>query len=152
MADTLSKIQRSRVMALVRSTGNKATELKLVSLLRAAGIKGWRRNPSLFGKPDFVFRKQRLAVFADGCYWHGCPEHCRMPKSNIAFWRSKIARNKKRDLLVRRTLRKAGWRVLRIWEHELKRPRRCIGRLCRQLCISIPALPDREPTPPPSRR
>ena len=72
-------------------------------------------------RPDFVFPHRRLAVFVDGCFWHGCPKHETKPKSNAAFWRNKFARNIARDRLVTRTLRRAGWRVLRIWEHELAR-------------------------------
>jgi DNA mismatch endonuclease (patch repair protein) len=72
-------------------------------------------------KPDFVFPKLKLAVFVDGCFWHGCPIHATWPKQNAAFWRTKILGNKVRDRLVDRTLRKAGWRVVRVWEHELIR-------------------------------
>ena len=71
MTDVFSKKQRSQVMAAIRSKGNKTTELRLASILRAHGIKGWRRDQPLFGKPDFVFRRERLAVFVDGCFWHG---------------------------------------------------------------------------------
>ncbi|MSU57472.1 MAG: hypothetical protein EXS35_04710 [Pedosphaera sp.] len=73
---------------------------------------------------DFVFQKLKLALFVDGCFWHGCPQHATKPKNNRAFWRRKLLSNKKRDALVTRTLRRAGWRVLRIWEHELVRTRR----------------------------
>jgi DNA mismatch endonuclease (patch repair protein) len=121
MADFLTTAKRSALMATIRSRGNKETELALAKLLRRRGIAGWRRNQKLFGKPDFVFRKARLAVFVDGCFWHGCLKHCRMPVSNRKFWRRKLSRNRQRDLLVNRTLRKAGWRVLRIWEHQLHR-------------------------------
>ena len=121
MADVWTKKKRSEVMSLVRSKGNKDTELVLARLFRQNKINGWRRHLSLPGKPDFTFRKHRLAVFADGCFWHGCPKHARQPKSNRAFWRRKLAANKKRDMVVTRTLRKTGWRVLRIWEHELAR-------------------------------
>jgi DNA mismatch endonuclease (patch repair protein) len=119
MADVLTKAKRSEVMSNVRGSGNKETELALVKLLRFHGITGWRRNQNVFGKPDFVFIKARLAVFVDGCFWHGCPKHARQPKSNRAFWRRKLSANKTRDALVTRTLRRAGWRVLRVWEHEL---------------------------------
>ncbi len=68
---------------------------------------------------DFVFPKQRLAIFVDGCFWHGCPKHATQPKNNAAFWRRKLDGNRRRDALVTRTLRRAGWRVLRVWEHEL---------------------------------
>lgn len=119
MADVFSKSKRSEVMSRIRAHGNKATELALISFLRLYGITGWRRRQPLFGKPDFVFRKQKVAVFVDGCFWHGCPKHGTRPKSNAAFWHDKIHRNINRDRLVNATLRAEGWRVLRIWEHDL---------------------------------
>ena len=119
--DVFTPEKRSAVMARIRGTGNKDTELRLIILMRAARITGWRRNSTLTGKPDFVFPKLRVAVFVDGCFWHGCPIHGTKPKQNAEFWLTKIARNQARDRLVNRTLRKAGWRVLRIWEHELAR-------------------------------
>ena len=95
--DTVSAEKRSAIMRAVRSRGNKATELALVRLLRQRKITGWRRNRPIFGKPDFVFLRLRLALFVDGCFWHGCSKHCRMPKTNSDYWRLKIARNKRRD-------------------------------------------------------
>ena len=81
-------------------------------------------------KPDFVFSKPKLAIFVDGCFWHGCPRHATKPKNNRAFWRKKFAANKSRDALVNRSLRLAGWRVLRIWECDLaKRPEICMRRI-----------------------
>ena len=135
MADVFSKAKRSQIMSRVRGQGNERTELALASLLRRSGLSGWRRNQPVFGKPDFVFRQQRLAVFVDGCFWHACPVHASKPVTNRAFWRKKLARNKARDRLVNRTLRKAGWRVLRIWQHELKRDNesRCVPRIRRAL-------------------
>jgi DNA mismatch endonuclease (patch repair protein) len=119
MADVFSKKKRSQVMAAIKSKGNRDTELKLISIFRLNGITGWRRNQKLPGKPDFVFRRERLALFVDGCFWHGCRRHCRMPKSRRDFWFPKIQRNKTRDREVNGVLRKAGWKILRIWEHEL---------------------------------
>jgi DNA mismatch endonuclease (patch repair protein) len=117
-------------MSRVRGRGNRRTELALIFVFRRAGIFGWRRNQPVFGKPDFVFRSHRLAVFVDGCFWHGCPQHGTKPRNNAAFWRKKLAANQIRDRLVTRTLRQAGWRVLRIWEHELtkKHERRLVAR------------------------
>jgi DNA mismatch endonuclease (patch repair protein) len=135
MTDIWTKKKRSEVMSLVRGRGNKCTELVLARLFRRNKIKGWRRQAPLPGKPDFIFRKQRLAVFVDGCFWHGCPKHGRQPKSNCAFWRSKFAANKKRDRFVNQTLRRAGWFVMRIWEHELasRRTARIIRRIKKRL-------------------
>jgi DNA mismatch endonuclease (patch repair protein) len=108
MADVFTKSKRSHVMSQIRGHGNKATELALIRIFRANGITGWRRRQPVFGKPDFVFAKKRLAVFVDGCFWHGCPNHKSTPKTNRAFWTNKIDKNKKRDKLVGKTLRAAG--------------------------------------------
>jgi DNA mismatch endonuclease, patch repair protein len=140
MPDVFTKAKRSEVMSRIRGRGNKDTELALVRLLRAYKISGWRRharvavagsrsrverrkrlNPQLSVRPDFVFLKLRTVMFVDGCFWHGCPKHATKPENNRAFWRRTFSVNKKRDGIVNRTLRKAGWRVLRIWEHELAR-------------------------------
>ena len=144
MADVFSRKKRSEVMSRIRSRGNKQTEIALAKLLRRHKITGWRRQIQIGGRaallrgpiiraerqhrpatfrvrPDFVFRQARLALFVDGCFWHGCPKHETKPKNNRTFWRRKLSANKNRDTLVTRTLRRAGWRVLRIWEHELAR-------------------------------
>lgn len=120
MADVFSPKKRSEVMASIKSTGNKGTELKLISIFRAYGITGWRRNQNVIGRPDFVFRRRRLAVFVDGCFWHGCRRHFRMPQDNRQYWENKILRNSRRDRATTRHLRRSGWRVLRLWEHSLK--------------------------------
>ncbi len=135
MADVFSKRKRSAVMSLIRSRGNRDTELRLIAVFRAHGIRGWRRGSKLTGKPDFVFPRLKLAVFVDGCFWHGCPRHATRPKTNAAFWRKKIAANQARDRLVNRTLRSLGWRVLRVWEHELVR--RNEQRLIRRLTAGL---------------
>lgn len=145
MADVLTKKKRSAVMAAVRSRGNKQTELVLAKLLRANRITGWRRHPSLPGKPDFVFQRQRLAVFVDGCFWHGCPDHCRMPSSNQAYWAPKLAKNKARDKAVTTAMRKRGWRVLRIWEHDLRCMARCLRRI--RGALSAPSVMHTTPVP-----
>jgi DNA mismatch endonuclease (patch repair protein) len=130
MSDVFTKAKRSEVMGRIRSRGNKGTELVLAALFRNGGITGWRRNEKVFGKPDFVFRKARLAVFVDGCFWHACPKHCRRPRSRRRFWERKFARNQARDRRVNRRLRALGWRVLRIWEHDLaKRGEVCLARV-----------------------
>ena len=71
-------------------------------------------------RPDFVFARQRVAVFVDGCFWHGCRWHGTQPQGNAAFWAKKLAGNKARDRRVNRVLRHRGWRVLRVWEHGLR--------------------------------
>jgi DNA mismatch endonuclease (patch repair protein) len=148
MADVFSKAKRSEVMSRIRSHGNKDTELRLMAVFREQRITGWRRQVAMSVKastvkevkkvrvrPDFVFRRERVAVFVDGCFWHGCAEHYRRPKGNRKFWDAKITRNMERDAAVTKALRKAGWRVLRLWEHELakKREKRLLARLRRWL-------------------
>ncbi|RJQ45080.1 MAG: very short patch repair endonuclease [Nitrospiraceae bacterium] len=118
--DTFSKSERSKIMASVKSRGNKSTEIQFVSILKDKGITGWRRNYSLIGNPDFVFPRERTAVFIDGCFWHSCPLHCRMPASNKNYWNNKIDKNRIRDKKITRTLRAKGWQVVRVWEHEIK--------------------------------
>ena len=134
MADVLSPESRSYCMSRIRGAGNKETELRMIKLLRASGITGWRRGCPLFGQPDFVFPAARLAVFVDGCFWHGCPRHYSKPACNRAFWRRKLEANRARDRRVNRELKSLGWRVARIWEHDLCRRRpRCVARLRRLL-------------------
>lgn len=135
MADVFSESKRSEVMSCIRGSGNKDTELRLIAIFKAHHITGWRRNSKLPGRPDFVFPPQRLTVFVDGCYWHGCPKHYRRPKSNRKFWDAKIVRNKARDREVKRLLKAKGWRVLRIWEHALSRKneKRTLTRIRRAL-------------------
>lgn len=133
MADVFSEKKRSEIMSLVKSRGNLATEIHLMKILQDHGIKGWRRHSPIFGKPDFVFPKARLAVFVDGCFWHGCPVHGSLPGTNRIFWARKLNRNKARDVVVRRHLKNMGWRVLRIWQHELREPRKVARRVRRSL-------------------
>lgn len=119
MVDLYSPAKRSEIMSRVRGKGNKATELALVSVLRHNRIIGWRRHAQLFGSPDFVFPKEHIALFVDGCFWHSCPIHASQPKTNAGFWSDKLSKNSLRDGMVNRTLKKSGWRVIRIWQHEL---------------------------------
>ena len=129
-------------MARVRGRGNKSTEEKLASLFRRAGIKGWRRHLHLTGTPEFVFPKKRLVIFVDGCFWHGCPKHATFPATHREFWSKKFAANKARDRRVNRTLRNGGWRVMRIWEHDIaKRSAACI----RKIQVALDEALDRVP-------
>jgi len=127
-------------MAAIRSKGNKDTELKLASIFRANGISGWRRYQPLIGKPDFVFLQQRLAVFVDGCFWHGCPKHGRKPGSNRAYWLPKLRRNHERDKVVKNALSKTGWIVLRVWEHDLASESRVAQRITKALDQALTRL------------
>lgn len=120
--DTFSAKKRSWIMAQVKSTGNKSTEKNFIAVLRESKLLGWRRNYPIFGKPDFVFPRAKVAVFVDGCFWHGHPRKCRMPQSNREYWLEKIDRNIVRDKLVTRTLKDKGWKVIRIWEDMILKP------------------------------
>jgi DNA mismatch endonuclease (patch repair protein) len=116
MADIFDRKKRSEVMSLVRSSNNVSTELRLMGLFRKHGVTGWRRGLKLPGRPDFTFPKERLCVFVDGCFWHGCPRCYRKPKSNARFWAQKVQRNRQRDRQVSRKLRGMGVAVYRVWE------------------------------------
>jgi DNA mismatch endonuclease, patch repair protein len=108
-------------MSAIRGKHNRSTELRLRMALVKAGVRGWRLHPEeLPGRPDFYFEKAKIAIFVDGCYWHGCPKCGHIPKTRAAFWEAKIKRNQERDKMKNLELRKAEIKSLRIWEHELK--------------------------------
>jgi DNA mismatch endonuclease (patch repair protein) len=135
---TFGKLTRSELMGRVRSKGNKTTENRFASILRKEGITGWRRHLPLPGNPDFVWRAAKLALFLDGCFWHG--HACRnvSPKTNAALWRTKITKNKMRDRQINRRLRAGGWIVLRIWECRLaKVPDKCLLRVRNGLKLDL---------------
>lgn len=146
MSDIFSAPKRSAIMRSIRSTRNASTEQTLAAALRHARVVGWRRHwpiaPRRQGAalkvrpvtPDFVFSKAKLAIFLDGCFWHCCPIHFQMPKHNRLWWRNKLTANTARDARNTADLRRSGWRVLRIWEHDLRRnPGRCVRRVVRLL-------------------
>jgi DNA mismatch endonuclease (patch repair protein) len=112
--DTVTREKRSGIMSRIRSeSGIEVLPRRLRGLYL-------RRHPrGVFGSPDFGNKARRIAVFIDGCFWHGCPRCYREPKSNIEFWREKIKRNRQRDTEVTSKLESGGWRVIRVWEHEL---------------------------------
>lgn len=152
MADVFDTKKRSEVMSSIRGKGNRSTELALASAFRTAGINGWRRHVGIklelgptvaqrLGKthlvvrPDFVFRREKVALFVDGCFWHRCPLHSKIPENNREFWKQKLARNTERDRLSNRELRRAGWICLRMWEHDVyQNLDRCLKRAYR--CLS----------------
>ncbi|WP_090372442.1 very short patch repair endonuclease [Nitrosospira sp. Nl5] len=130
--------ERSALMSNIRSKGNRSTEMAMVRLLKKHKITGWRRNSLLPGKPDFIFPKHRLALFVDGCFWHGCKTCGHVPKQNSDYWHTKFQMNIRRDRKVSRLLRAKGWTVLRVWEHSFKLPEQLAARLRRYLTTSEP--------------
>jgi DNA mismatch endonuclease (patch repair protein) len=120
MADILTKEQRSYNMSMIKG-GNTKPEIRLKSFLASKGLKGYKTGSKLPGKPDIVFPGYRLAVFVDGCFWHKCQRHFVIPQTNRKFWLDKINGNVKRDRLMNQKLRKAGYSVLRFYEHSIKR-------------------------------
>jgi DNA mismatch endonuclease (patch repair protein) len=121
MADIFSKEKRSQIMRANKRKGNKSTELKLIKIFKENSIKGWRRNYKLFGSPDFVFLEKRVAVFVDGCFWHGHDCRNTKPSTNESYWQKKIESNKRHDRLVTEKLKEKKWHVVRLWECELKK-------------------------------
>lgn len=120
MSDNLQPEDRKRTMQAVKGK-RTAVERRVFSMLAGLGLRGWRQNAiDVLGKPDVVFDRQHIAIFIDGCFWHGCPICKRkLPKTNRAYWARKINRNKQLARLNNRALRRGGWTVIRVWEHEI---------------------------------
>jgi len=134
----------SRTMQAVRGRNNRTTEKRLRFGLVRRGVVGWQVQPGgLMGKPDFFFPARNVAVFVDGCFWHGCPECGHVPRKNVSFWRAKIGRNRYRDRIVDAELEQQGIRVLRFWEHELDLGLgACIKKVI--ACLKEPPIPERK--------
>jgi DNA mismatch endonuclease (patch repair protein) len=122
MSDILDPNKRSQVMAAVKSSGNRSTERRLRALLIKYGIRGWQlQYRELPGTPDFIFPKKHIVIFIDGCFWHGCPKCYRRPKSKHRYWDNKLQNNILRDKKVNSILKRNGWKVMRFWEHSLRK-------------------------------
>jgi len=135
--DRYDRPTRSRVMAQIRKSHTKLEDV-LVAILNSVGLTEYARYPKgLPGSPDFVFQRERVAIFLDSCFWHGCPKHLRMPTSNLTYWSNKIAGNRERDRRQTRELKDQGWRVLRLWEHELRRPNAVTRKIHRTLDAAL---------------
>jgi len=108
---------RSKVMSSIRSENTKPE----IALRKALWAKGLRYRV-FYGKEkiDIAFPSKKIAIFVDGCFWHGCPQHSHLPKSNQAYWEPKLERNKQRDFKTNLQLEAQGWIVMRFWEHDLK--------------------------------
>lgn len=124
MADVFDGKKRSEIMKKVRSRNNKSTELKLIQVFRENSIKGWRRGYPVKGHPDFVFLDKKIAVFVDGCFWHGHDCRNTRPADHAEYWAKKRERNIRHDKEVTAMFEQRGWRVIRIWECELKKKNR----------------------------
>lgn len=124
MADVFDNKKRSEIMSKVRSKNNKSTELKLIQVFKENNIIGWKRNYPVKGHPDFVFLDKKIAVFVDGCFWHGHDCRNTRPSDNADYWTKKRERNMKHDKEVTELFERRGWTVIRIWECELKKNNR----------------------------
>lgn len=118
--DNLTKEQRRKNMQNIRSKGTEPERI-IMRELKKQNIYFAKHVETLPGKPDIVFRKRKIAVFVDSDFWHGHPKRCIMPKSNRKYWAQKIEGNKQRDKTVNRTLKKEGWKIIRLWENDIKR-------------------------------
>lgn len=134
--DVMTPEQRSRCMSNIKGKNTKP-ELQLRKALWARGLR-YRVHAALIGRPDIVFPRQRLAIFVDGCFWHGCPIHGTNPVTNADFWANKIKGNIERDRRVTLQLTKLGWIVIRIWEHEIKE---CLDKVISNI-IELLKAPD----------
>ncbi len=124
MADVFDSKKRSDIMSKVRSNNNKSTELALIKFFKENKITGWKRNYPVKGHPDFVFLDKKIAVFVDGCFWHGHDCRNTRPSDNAEYWQRKRERNIKHDKEVTVMFENRGWTVIRIWECELKHKNR----------------------------
>jgi len=118
VTDNLTREQRSKVMASIRGKNTKP-ELIIRKILWSGGFRYRIHDKSVYGTPDISNKRRKLAVFIDGCFWHGCKKCYKEPATNTVFWREKIRNNKKRRMKVRRELKKQGWVVQEFWEHQI---------------------------------
>lgn len=119
MMDNISQKERSSLMGKIKSKETKL-EKSVRTILSKKKIKYRKNSSKYFGKPDIVIASKKIVIFIDSCFWHGCKRHCRIPKSNHNYWINKINNNRKRDKKVNDYYKKNNWKIIRIWEHELK--------------------------------
>lgn len=130
--DSVSKQKRSEIMSRVKSRDSKIESL----FRRELWKRGFRYRKSYsryFGKPDVVLKRHKAVIFVDSCFWHGCSKHCRIPATQKNYWLGKIAGNKKRDKEVTKHYKTEGWKVFRIWEHELRNSKQKVDEIAAQL-------------------
>ena len=140
MGDVLTKEQRSYNMSRIRGS-NTAPEVALRRALRDLGLRGYRIKSPLPGKPDIVFLKSKIAVFVDGCFWHSCPVHGHIPKSNLDYWAKKLAKNIERAKNKDLRLREEGWTIIHYWEHDIKKdPQKLAFQTCKKFTSILTGL------------
>jgi len=120
MTDKFSKEIRSKTMKAIKSSHTKLEDF-IIKILWQKGFRFRRNVKDLKGKPDIAIKKYKTVIFIDSCFWHGCNEHLRLPDSNKEYWINKIQRNRQRDIEINDYYTSQGWKILRIWEHELKK-------------------------------
>lgn len=120
MVDSVSKEKRSEIMRHIKSE-NTIFEDAFRKTIWNKGLRYRKNVKSMMGKPDIFFPKNKIVIFLDSCFWHGCPYHCRMPKSNVEYWGKKIARNKERDKKVKKYYKDKGFTIIRFWEHKINK-------------------------------
>lgn len=118
MADKFDKATRSRIMAAIKGK-DTSPELEVRRILWGMGNRYRIHDRTVHGTPDISIKKKKVAIFIDGCFWHGCANCYREPKSNVRYWREKIVKNKRRRKSVLELLRKDQWTVMQFWEHEI---------------------------------
>ena len=121
MSDVFDKSARSEVMRAVKGKNPKSTELTLIKLFKENHITGWRHSDNVKGHPDFVFLNKRIAIFVDGCFWHGHDCRNTRPADNAEYWAKKREKNILHDKQITAMFKGRGWTVIRIWECELKK-------------------------------
>lgn len=118
MPDPFTKETRSKIMSSIRSRSK--LEDRVTHALWHRGLRFRKNVRNLIGSPDIAVKKYKVVIFIDSCFWHGCPDHYQIPKTNTEFWVEKIKRNKARDEEVTLHYETSGWQILRVWEHQLK--------------------------------
>ncbi|MHA1787835.1 MAG: very short patch repair endonuclease [Candidatus Helarchaeota archaeon] len=118
--DNLTREQRKKNMQSIRSKDTKPEQM-IMNEFKRRKIYFAKHVKKIFGNPDIVFRRKKIVVFIDSDFWHGHPERYIAPKTNVEYWKEKIERNKRRDQIVNRELSEQGWRVIRLWEYDIKR-------------------------------
>jgi len=137
----MTRRQRSRHMSQIRVAGTQPEMMMRLVMRKLTDLPMKYNVSKLLGKPDIIVPGLQLAVFVDGCFWHGCPDHCKIPKSHVGYWRSKIVQNMIRDEENVVSLEEDGWTVWRVWEHDLKpetvlKTRRKLGKRVAKLMAS----------------